>query len=184
MLNKRSRDGRPEGHRFPGCLGGRLTLAIPVGLCNIRFVEGEATRLAYPFEGFKYTVGIFSDMQDHGRSTRKRTGGRLTAFRNRRNHQLGRYPAETQVGEPRLRTIEVRGNGTKTRALSTNIANVTSEGETVSTEILDVVENDANPNYVRRNIVTKGAIIETEEGRARVTSRPGQTGQVNAVAIE
>jgi small subunit ribosomal protein S8e len=32
--------------------------------------------------------------------------------------------------------------------------------------------------------VTKGAVIETGEGRARVTSRPGQTGQVNAVLVE
>ena len=47
-----------------------------------------------------------------------------------------------------------------------------------------MVENPSNVNYVRRNIVTKGAVIETSEGRARVTSRPGQTGQVNAVLIE
>ncbi|MFB6184110.1 MAG: 30S ribosomal protein S8e, partial [Haloarculaceae archaeon] len=45
-------------------------------------------------------------------------------------------------------------------------------------------ENPSNPNYARRNIITKGAIIETSEGRARVTSRPGQDGQVNAVLVE
>jgi small subunit ribosomal protein S8e len=27
-------------------------------------------------------------------------------------------------------------------------------------------------------------VLETSEGRARVTSRPGQDGQVNAVAVE
>ena len=123
-------------------------------------------------------------MSDHGGSTRKRTGGRLTPARNRRKHEIGREPTETQVGDPRLKTIDVQGNGTKTRALSTNVANVTSGGETVTTEITDVVENPANPNYVRRNIITKGAVIETGEGRARVTSRPGQTGQVNAVGLE
>jgi small subunit ribosomal protein S8e len=37
---------------------------------------------------------------------------------------------------------------------------------------------------VRRNIVTKGAIIETDAGQARVVSRPGQDGQVNAVLLE
>ena len=124
-------------------------------------------------------------MSDHGGSTRKRTGGRLKHFRKRRKHERGRPSAETQVGEPRLRTIDVRGTGTKTRALATDVATVHGEtGETETTEILDVVENRANPNYVRRNIITKGAIIETEAGRARVTSRPGQTGQVNAVLIE
>lgn len=123
-------------------------------------------------------------MHDHSGSTRKRTGGRLTPSRNRRKHEIGRQPAETQLGEPRLKTISVRGNGSKTRALATDVANVTSDGETVQTTITDVVENPANPNYVRRNIITKGAVIETEEGPARVTSRPGQTGQVDAVAIK
>ncbi len=104
--------------------------------------------------------------------------------RKRRKDELGRLPTETQVGEPRFRTVDVRGNGQKTRALATNVASVNDGGETLSAEIEDVVENDANPNYVRRNIITKGAVIATSEGEARVTSRPGQTGQVNAVLLE
>ncbi|MDZ7730333.1 MAG: 30S ribosomal protein S8e [Natrialbaceae archaeon] len=123
-------------------------------------------------------------MQDQGSSTRKRTGGRLTRSRNRRKHELGRLPAETQVGAPRFRTIDVRGTGSKTRALATDVANVSADGETTHTDILDVIENPANPNYVRRNIITKGAVIETDEGQARVTSRPGQTGQVDAVLLD
>ena len=123
-------------------------------------------------------------MQDQGRSTRKRTGGRLRPIRNRKKHQLGRLPTETQVGEPRFRTVDARGNNEKTRALATNVANVNQGGETVEATIEDVVENDANPNYVRRNIITKGAIVSTSEGRARVTSRPGQDGQINAVLVE
>jgi len=123
-------------------------------------------------------------MKDQGRSTRKRTGGRLRPFRNKKRYQLGRQPAETTVGEPRFQTIDARGNGTKTRALATNVAHVAADGETTEAEIENVVENPSNTNYVRRNIVTKGAIIETSEGRARVTSRPGQRGQVNAVLLD
>ncbi|WP_121740921.1 30S ribosomal protein S8e [Natronorubrum halophilum] len=123
-------------------------------------------------------------MQDQGGSTRKRTGGRLKNVRKRRKDELGRLPTETQVGEPRFRTVDARGNETKTRALSTNVVSVNKGDETISADIEDVIENDANPNYVRRNIITKGAIIETSEGQARVMSRPGQTGQVNAVLLE
>jgi small subunit ribosomal protein S8e len=47
-----------------------------------------------------------------------------------------------------------------------------------------VAENPSNPNYARRNIITRGAILETSEGRVRVTSRPGQDGQVNGVLVE
>ncbi|MFB6101096.1 MAG: 30S ribosomal protein S8e [Haloplanus sp.] len=124
-------------------------------------------------------------MKDQGRSTRKRTGGRLKPFRNKKRYQLGRQPAETTVGEPRFQTIDARGTETKVRALATNVAHVADDdGETVEAEIENVTENPANTNYARRNIVTKGAIIKTSAGRARVTSRPGQTGQVNAVLID
>jgi small subunit ribosomal protein S8e len=54
----------------------------------------------------------------------------------------------------------------------------------IATEITNVVENPADPNYARRNIITRGALIETSEGTAKVTSRPGQDGQVNAVLVE
>ena len=47
-----------------------------------------------------------------------------------------------------------------------------------------VLENDADPNYVRRNIVTKGAVVDTDVGRVRVTSRPGMHGVVSGVLLE
>ncbi|ATW90029.1 small subunit ribosomal protein S8e [Halohasta litchfieldiae] len=123
-------------------------------------------------------------MKDQGHSTRKRTGGRLKHFSKKKRHQLGREPAETTVAEPRLQIIDARGNDDKLRALSTNVAQLSDGGETTEVTIEDVVENPSNVNYVRRNIITKGAVIETSEGKARVTSRPGQDGQVNAVSIE
>ena len=115
---------------------------------------------------------------------RTKTGGRIRPHGNKKKHQLGNNPTETQFDEPSLRTVEARGNTTKTRALATNVANVTEDGETTRVEIENVVDNPANPNYARRNIITKGAILETELGYARVTSRPGQTGQVNATAVD
>jgi len=123
-------------------------------------------------------------MKDQGRSARKRTGGRLKHFSKKKRYQLGREPAETTVGEPRLQIIDARGTDEKLRALSTNVAQLADGGETSEVEIENVVENPSNVNYARRNIITKGAIIETSEGQARVTSRPGQTGQVNAVALD
>ena len=123
-------------------------------------------------------------MKDQGRSTRKRTGGRLKHASNKKRHQLGREPAETTVGETRLQYIDSRGTEKKVRALSTNVAQVADDGEVSEAEIENVVDNPANVNYARRNIVTKGAVIETSAGRARVTSRPGQTGQVSAVLLD
>lgn len=120
-------------------------------------------------------------MTDHGRSPRKRTGGRRRPVRDRRKHELGTEPTETRVGESRLKTVKARGGQTKIRALQTDVATIADGDETHSATIDTVVENPANPNFARRNIITKGAIIDTDAGQARVTSRPGQTGQVNAV---
>jgi small subunit ribosomal protein S8e len=115
---------------------------------------------------------------------RKRTGGRRRPIRNKRKFELGSEPTETQLGERKLKVVDAQGGTRKFRVIEAEFANVADGGEVVEATIEDVVENDANPNYVRRNIITKGAVIETSEGRARVTSRPGQDGQVSAVAVD
>lgn len=123
-------------------------------------------------------------MKDQGRSTRKRTGGRIRPSRNKRKYELGNESTETTIGDQKLKTVDARGNTEKFRAVTTDVASVADDDEIVSATIEDVVENASDPNYARRNIITKGAIIETTEGQARVTSRPGQDGQVNAVLVE
>jgi small subunit ribosomal protein S8e len=88
------------------------------------------------------------------------------------------------VGEDRFRIIDARGNAPKLRTLSTDRVQV-ADGDTVTQATIEnVVDNPSNINYIRRNIITKGAILETSVGRARVTSRPGQHGQVNAVLLD
>jgi small subunit ribosomal protein S8e len=70
--------------------------------------------------------------------------------------------------------------------LSVDIANVYNpKTKKYSKEkIVTTSANPANRHFARRNIITKGSIIETEKGKARITSRPGQEGTVNAVLIE
>lgn len=73
----------------------------------------------------------------------------------------------------------------KVRVLSEKYACVTDlkTGKTEKAEILRVVRNPANVDYDRRGVITKGTIVETSLGLARVTSRPGQNGVINAVLI-
>jgi small subunit ribosomal protein S8e len=69
------------------------------------------------------------------------------------------------------------------RARFANVAD--RSAGTIRKAIIETVEeNGANPNYVRRNLLTKGAVIRTEAGRARIISRPGQDGIINAILIE
>jgi small subunit ribosomal protein S8e len=104
----------------------------------------------------------------------------------KRRAEIGLAPADTHIGEDRRRIIRTYGGNDKVRALRAGFANVTnaSNGETKKVKIEKVEENGANPNYVRRNLLTKGAIIKTEIGRARIMSRPGQDGIINALLLE
>jgi small subunit ribosomal protein S8e len=72
------------------------------------------------------------------------------------------------------------------RLLGASYANVTDPktGKTERLKITQVLENPANVDLDRRGIITKGAIIETEKGKAKVTSRPGQSGVIDAVTVE
>lgn len=121
-----------------------------------------------------------------GRSVRKSTGGRYHANRGKKRFEIGRSPADTIIGETRVKTIRVTGGNTKVRALRCEFANVSDKktGKVQRVKINSVAENRANPNYVRRSLVTKGAIIATDLGKARIVSRPGQDGVINAVLIE
>lgn len=117
---------------------------------------------------------------------RKPTGGRRVAYRGRRAYELDEYPAETLLGGTKIVKKRVRGGNVKLVLRSISHANLydPSAKKVTKVKIIRVAKNPANRDYNRRGIITKGAIIETEAGRAKVTSRPGQDGVVNAVAIK
>jgi small subunit ribosomal protein S8e len=121
-------------------------------------------------------------------SRRKPTGGLFRPYRKKkRKYELGRLPRFTKVtGREKRKIIRVRGGNNKVVALEVSYANVydPKEGKTKRVKILRVLENPANRQYARFGIVNKGAIIETEIGKAKVTNRPSQEGTVNAVLIE
>jgi small subunit ribosomal protein S8e len=114
---------------------------------------------------------------------RKPSGGRRIANRGKRKFERGRFPMETILGETKKKTARGRGGNVKRKLLREKFACITDpkSGKTQKTEITSVARNPANIDYDRRGVITRGAIIETPLGLARVTSRPGQTGVINAV---
>ncbi len=113
---------------------------------------------------------------------RKPSGGKKRSWRKKRRFEKGSFPAETKLSERKVRIVRVRGGGKKIRLLGDKVVNISdpSTGKTTKTEIIRVLENPANIDYNRRGVLTKGALIETPLGTARVTSRPGQNGVINA----
>jgi len=117
---------------------------------------------------------------------RKQTGGKKRAYRTKRIFDQGRHPVETVLGETRRKTVKGRSGVTKTKIVKADTVNVTdpSTGGTERLDILEVVRNPAKADYNRRGVITKGTIIRTEKGLARIVSRPGQDGSLNAVVEE
>ena len=112
-------------------------------------------------------------------ATSKITGGRRHPLRIRRKYETDRFPNEPINGAQVTVTRNVRGKNTKTALKSIDFVNLATEGAKVKkAKILKVLENATNNDYQRRGIITKGAILETQEGKCRVVSRPGQTGTV------
>ena len=121
------------------------------------------------------------------RPRRKASGGLYRSTLSKRTHMLGRTPSMTKVGtNERKRKVSTKGGGAKHRLFEATHANCynpkTKKHEQAT--IKAVVESPSNRNFVRRNILTMGTVIDTSKGKARVTSRPGQYGTVDAVLVE
>ncbi|MEM0056913.1 MAG: 30S ribosomal protein S8e [Candidatus Geothermarchaeota archaeon] len=117
---------------------------------------------------------------------KKKSGGKRRIWRKKRRYERGGEPVNTTIGPHKVKVARCKGGGTKVKLLSVDYANVNDPktGKTIKAKIMAVIGNDANKEFVKRGIITKGAIIRTEIGDAKVTSRPGQHGVVNAVIID
>ena len=120
-----------------------------------------------------------------GRSRRKPTGGRLRPIRKKRRFEIAREAQLAVLGPGKVKPYRVRGANPKLRILTADTINVYDPAtkKCAPAKIVTVRENPANPNYVQRNVITKGAILETELGRVRVRSRPGQDGVLNGIRV-
>ena len=118
-------------------------------------------------------------------ATSKITGGRRVPLRIRRKYETDRYPNEPINGAQVTVTRRIRGSNQKTALKSIDFVNLaTGEAKVKKTKIIKVLENATNNDYKRRGIITKGAILETAEGKCRVVSKPGQIGIVNAILLK
>tara|TARA_Y100000310_G_scaffold204692_1_gene204919 strand:- start:1923 stop:2297 length:375 start_codon:yes stop_codon:yes gene_type:complete len=118
------------------------------------------------------------------RSRRKVTGGRYVDYRKKKLRELARDATLTKIDKLRKRILRVRSGEEKIILLAAEEANILGKDKKYKkVKIKGVVENPANRHFVRRNILTKGAIIDTELGKARITSRPGQESVINAVLV-
>jgi small subunit ribosomal protein S8e len=128
-------------------------------------------------------------VQYHSKSKSKASGsgGMRRTARDKRLAHYGGFFARTKLnkeGKEERKSFRVRGGSNKTAAAAVSYANLVTAQGSKKTLIKNVLESPDNRHFARENIITKGTIIDTELGKARVTSRPGQDGVVNAVLLE
>lgn len=121
-----------------------------------------------------------------GLSRRKPTGGRLRPNRKKRRFEIAPEMQHATIGAGTIKQYRGRGDNRKLRILTADHVNVYDPATRTmrSAKVITVRENPANPNYVQRNVITRGAVVETELGLVRIRSRPGQDGVLNGVRVE
>ena len=119
------------------------------------------------------------------RSRRKYTGKKYKHFNKKRKRDLERQPLHTVIGEEKKKKQRIMGGNEKLKLFATSFVNVTdpNTNKTSKYKIVSFDSNTASQDLNRRHVLTKGAIIETELGKVKITSRPGQHGVINGVLI-
>lgn len=111
---------------------------------------------------------------------RKVSGGKYHKLRKKKKHSLAGIGRKVKVRETKQKLIRGMGGNKRKVLLSSDFVNVINNGKAQKVRIKNVLETPANRFLARQNILTKGALIETELGKARITNRPSQEGSVHA----
>ena len=128
---------------------------------------------------------MFKLARSQARSKRKYTGKKYKHFHKKRKRELERPPINTKIGVEKKKIQRTIGGNYKLKLFSANFINLTDPAtkKTKKVKILKFESNAASKDLNRRKILTKGAIVETELGLAKISSRPGQHGILNGILI-
>jgi small subunit ribosomal protein S8e len=117
---------------------------------------------------------------------KKISGGRYHKPRKRKKtERLGKVRL-VKLGDDKKKKLKKLGGKKKTVMLTAKMVNVMDQKKKKAkrVKILNVLETPHNKFLARQNRLSKGTIIETELGKARVTNRPSQEGSVHAVLLQ
>ena len=115
---------------------------------------------------------------------KKTTGGRYQKARKSRLFEKKAQPRVVRLGEKRTKILRTMGGNKKLVSLGGDTVNLIVKGKAKKAKIKNVSETPSNRFWARQNILVKGAIIETDLGKARITNRPSQEGQIQCILLE
>ena len=115
---------------------------------------------------------------------RKISGGRYVANRKKKLYEREGQARVVKLGEDKRRIKRTRGGNKKIFLLKAKFVNISGAGGQKKVEIKKVLETPSNRFLARQNVLTKGAIVETELGKVRITNRPSQEGVINGILVK
>jgi small subunit ribosomal protein S8e len=125
-------------------------------------------------------------VQIHRKADTKRSGNgtRKLKFRDKKRREVGNYFSATKMStENVVSRVRRRGAGVGVKLKRAAFANLLTKDGYKKAKITGVLESKDNRNFARQNIITKGALINTELGKAVVLNRPGKEGAINAKLV-
>ena len=115
---------------------------------------------------------------------RKASGGRYKKVKKRKLYAKKNQPRIVKLGEKKTKLMKVRGGNKKIVSLQQKEINLTINGKSKKTLIKNVIQTPSNVFLARQNVLVKGAIVDTELGKAKITNRPSQEGIVQGILVE
>jgi small subunit ribosomal protein S8e len=117
---------------------------------------------------------------------RKISGGKYKKFRKKKLYELPGKPRPVRLGTEKRKMLKGRSGILKSVLLTAEKAYVLDKktGKIKAAKIKTVLETPSNQFLARANLLMKGAIIDTDAGKARITNRPGQEGKIQAVLVD
>ncbi len=115
---------------------------------------------------------------------RKISGGKYKQIRKKKSYERPGQKRIVKLGEKKTKILDGRGKTSKIVSLLQKEINVINKGKSKKTEIKNVLETPSNRFLARQNILVKGAIVETDLGKVKITNRPSQEGIVQGIVIE
>jgi small subunit ribosomal protein S8e len=119
------------------------------------------------------------------RPKRKSSGARYGKTHGKKLREMGNEPTVPKIGEAKFKHVRTVGGNQKIRRMSATKINAIDPktNKAIVATMQNVIENTANRHFVRTNALTKGAVVDTDKGKVKITSRPAQDGCVNGVIV-
>lgn len=118
------------------------------------------------------------------RTGKKNSGGKYKQARKKKAYERKGQARVVKLAEKKTKVLRTKGGYKKAVSITQNTINVIIKGKAKKASIKTVTETPSNRFLARQNILVKGAIVDTDLGKVKITNRPSQEANVQGIIVE